>query len=189
MSTIDKDFLKEVFKEANSHIRATDRKSLAVSGAFIGLFSIYLSSVAVGRWSNNSDSLTLVVHVAVQAFFLSIGICIYIMQQWYRAWKEHYIEICLNIRKQFMPDSDYPGVLPYWLRHELPESRMSVDNLLKSLTGIVNFVLVFIMSYNLLEIIIDRKLGILVVAMLILSYVGMIYLADRNIQKKRTLFA
>jgi len=188
MTELNKDFLKEVFKETNSHIRATDRKALAVSGAFIGLFSVYISSVALGRWSGSGVE-ALAVQIAVQTFFLIVGICIYVVQQWYRAWKEHYIDVCMNIRKQFMPDQDYPGLLPYWLRHESAESKMSIDNVLKNLTGVVNLVFVFILSYNLLEIISNRNLALLVVVMLILSYLAVIYLADRNIQKKRILFA
>ena len=188
MSELNNEFLKEIFRETNAHIRATDRKALGVSGAFIGLFSVYLSSVAVGRWSGPGAQ-ALAVQIAAQTFFLVVGICIYIMQQWYRAWKEHYIDVCMNIRKQFMPEQDYPGLLPYWLRHESTESRMSIDNLLKNLTGVVNLVFVFILSYKLLDIITNRNLGFLVVVTLILSYIAVIYLADRNIQKKRTLFA
>ncbi len=122
MSEIDKDFLKEVFTETNAHIRATDRKSLLVMNSYIGLFSVFLSSLAIGRWSG-SGSPSPWVQIVVQTFFLVVGSCIYIMQQWYRAWKEHYIEVCLNIRKpfhggrkHFMAEADYPGILPYWLR-------------------------------------------------------------------------
>lgn len=185
---IDKEFLKETFKETNSHIRATDRKSLAVSGAFIGLFSVYLSSIAHGRWGATAVE-ALAVQIAAQCFFLFVGICVYIMQQWYRAWKEHYIEVCLNIRRHFLPEADYPGLLPYWLRHESRDSRMSIDNVLKYLTGVVNLVLLFILSYDVLEIITNHNLAILVVVALVCAFVAVIYFADRNIQKKRTLFA
>jgi hypothetical protein len=119
MAEINNDFLKEVFKESNSHLRATDRKSLIVTGAYIGLFSVFLSSVAIGRWSE-INMMSMWLQIAVQLFFLVVGTCIYIVQQWYRAWKEHYIDVCVNIRKHFMPDTDYPGVLPYWLRHDSP---------------------------------------------------------------------
>jgi hypothetical protein len=111
------------------------------------------------------------------------------MQQWYRAWKEHYIDVCLEIRKHFMPDQDYPGILPYWLRHEVPESRMSVDNLLKNLTAAINLVLVFIISYNLQEVLTNRNLATLAVAVMILTYIGVIYATDRVIRKSRNLFA
>ena len=81
MSEKDRDFLMEVFKEVNAHIRATDRKSLLVTGAYISLFSVFLSSVAIGRWSGSSTSSTWA-QLTVQAFFLVVGSCIYIMQQW-----------------------------------------------------------------------------------------------------------
>ncbi len=187
MADIDRDFLKEIFKETNSHIRATDRKSLIVTGAYIGLFTIFLSSIAKTGGTGSPPSPWL--QVAVQGFFLVVGSCIYLMQQWYRAWKEHYIDVCLEIRIRFLPEADYPGLLPYWLRHHTPESRVSIDNLLKYLTASMNFVIVFIICYELLDLITNQKLAILVVAVLILSYIGLLYIADRVICKNKTLFA
>jgi hypothetical protein len=66
---------------------------------------------------------------------------------------------------------------------------MSVDNLLKNVTATINFVLVFIISYDLLEVLSNRNLAILVVAVLILSYIGVVVAAGRVIQKTRTLSA
>jgi hypothetical protein len=187
MAQIDADFLKYLFREINAHIRATDQKSLSVTGAYMGLFSVYLTTVAIGRWEVSQVSPW--VEVAIQVFFLCVGTCIYVMQQWYRAWKEHYIDVCLNIRKYFMPDAEDIAILPYWLRHGPVESRMSIDNVLKYLTAMMNFVLVFIILYRVLTLVRDRNLGILTIALLILGYVGVIYAADRVVQKKRILNA
>ena len=188
MPEIDRDFLKEVFKETNAHIRATDRKSLFVTGAYISLFSIFLSSVAFGRWSGSLPTSPWV-QVAVQGFFLVVGSCIFVMQQWYRAWKEHYLDVCLEIRKQFMPDVDCPGILPYWLRQGVPASRISIDNLLKTLTAAVNFVLVFLICHDLMDVIPNRNFAIMTVTATILAYVGLFYATDRIIRKSRRLFA
>jgi hypothetical protein len=188
INKIDKDFLKEVFKETNAHLRSTDRKSLLVTGAYISLFSLFLSSVALGRWSDSSLPSPWIL-IAVQGFFLAIGSCIFVMQQWYRAWKEHYIDVCVEIRKQFMPELPDSGILPYWLCHEVPESRISIDNLFKYLTAGVNLVLVFLICYALLNILPNQNLANLIVAGIILAYIGLLYTTARVINKSRRLFA
>lgn len=184
----DRDFLREVFKEANSHIRATDRKSLFVTGAYISLFSLFLSSAVAGRWSV-APSPTPWAQAAVQAFFLVVGSCIFVMQQWYRAWKEHYIDVCFEIRKVLMPEVDPPSVLPYWLRHGLPDSRISIDNLLKYLTTGVNFLLVFLICYDFMTGIANKNLAILIVTAVVLAYLAFIYATNRAIRKSKRLFA
>ena len=63
------EFLREVFKEINGHVRATDRKSLLVSGTYITLFSVFLSSVELGKWLEPNPPLALV-QMLVQIFFL-----------------------------------------------------------------------------------------------------------------------
>ena len=188
MPSINEDFLKEVFKETNAHLRSTDRKSLFVTGAYISLFSLFLSSLAIGRWSESTLTNSQWMQIAVQGFFLIIGSSIFVMQQWYRAWKEHYIDVCIEIRKHFMPEP-IPGVLPYWLCHDVPASRISVDNLFKYLTAGVNFVLVFLICYALLDILPNRNLATLIVAVVILAYLGLLYITGRVIHKSRKLFA
>lgn len=187
MPAPDRHFLIEVFKESNSHIRATDRKSLIVTGAYISLFSLLLTSVAARRGSELPPSPW--VQIAVHGFFLVVGSCIFVMQQWYRAWKEHYIDVCLEIRKEFLPDLDRPGIVPFWLRREVPESRISIDNLLKHLTAAVNFVLLFLICYDVMSLLPNRNLAILILAAMILAYMTLIYSTDRVIRKSRQLFA
>jgi len=97
MDEQDKSFLMEVFKETGAHLRTTKRKSLIVTGAYIGLFSVFLSSLARTCLSDPPVTLSCSwLSIGIQMFFLLIGTCIYVMQQWYRAWKEHYLEVCLT---------------------------------------------------------------------------------------------
>src|ERR1041385_915587 len=187
MPVIDRDFLIEVFKESNSHIRATDRKSLIVTGAYISLFSLLLTSIAARRGSDLPPSSPWV-EIAVHGFFLIVGSCIFVMQQWYRAWKEHYIDVCFEIRKLLLPEAEPPGLLPYWLRHKMPDSRISIDTLLKYLTAAVNLVLLFLMCYDLMGLVPNRNLAILMVAAIILAYMALIYSTDRVIRRNRQLF-
>lgn len=163
MENLDRDFLRDVFTETWAHIRATDRKSLIVAGSYIGLFSIFLSRLADTCLTGGAVSFSWL-SVAIQAFFLLIGTCIYVMQQWYRAWKEHYLDVSIRIRKEFIDDkrmADDDKILPYWLRREVPESIISIDNLLKHVTAIINFIIVILISYQVLELQQDRNLGIL----------------------------
>lgn len=99
LDNIEKQFFLELFKEIGAHIRTTEQKSLMVTGAYIGLFSIFLSNL-INSCLGLSQLKFSWLSVAIQLFFLLMGTCIYIMQQWYRAWKEHYLDISLRIKNK-----------------------------------------------------------------------------------------
>jgi len=192
MEDNEKHFLIEIFKEIGAHIRTTEQKSLMVTGAYIGLFSIFLSNLinsCLGLSQLNFSWLA----VAIQFFFLLMGTCIYIMQQWYRAWKEHYVDVSLRIRTKFITDEsmseNYDKMLPYWLRKEWSGSRISVDNLLKFVTLIINFIIVILISYQILELRQKNSLAILVVVLIILAYIGLILLTHYRINRRKDLIA
>jgi len=114
------------------------------------------------------------------------------MQQWYRAWKEHYIEVSLAIRKEFLNDERMTSndkIFPYWLRRGVPGSRLSVDNILKYVTVVINFILVVLISYQVLELHQNRNLAILIVVLIILAYIGILFLVQMRIRKGQHLFA
>jgi len=191
MEDQESEFLTKVFTETGAHIRATDRKSLVVTGSYIGLFSIFLSTLAHTCLTGSSLTLSWL-GVAIQSFFLLVGTCIYVMQQWYRAWKEHYIEVSLAIRKEFLNDERMTSndkIFPYWLRRGVPGSRLSVDNILKYVTVVINFILVVLISYQVLELHQNRNLAILIVVLIILAYIGILFLVQMRIRKGQHLFA
>ncbi len=184
-------FLVAVFTATSSHIIATDRKSLIVTGSYIGLFSIFLTGLTHSCFTEEPITFSWLA-VAIQMFFLVVGTCIYVMQQWYRAWKEHYLEVSLAIRKVFIDDeqmSSNDKILPYWLKREVPESRIAVDNLLKHVTVIINFILVILISYQVLELMKNMNLAILIVVLMLGGYVGLLLLTQSRIRKSRELFA
>ena len=115
------------------------------------------------------------------------------MQQWYRAWKEHYVDVSLRIRTKFITDEsmseNYDKMLPYWLRKEWSGSRISVDNLLKFVTLIINFIIVILISYQILELRQKNSLAILVVVLIILAYIGLILLTHYRINRRKDLIA
>ena len=114
------------------------------------------------------------------------------MQQWYRAWKEHYIEVSLAIRKKFIGDEQISiddKILPYWLRREMPGSRISIDNILKDATVVINGILVMLISYQVLQLHQNKNLAILIVILIMLTYIGVLFAAHTRIRKGQSLFA
>ena len=192
MDDKDRGFFIEIYKETGAHMRATERKSLIVTGSYIGLFAIFLPIITQIYKADGIVQYSWL-SVAIQAFFLLIGTCIYVMQKWYRAWKEHYLEVSLNIRKKFIDDNamqnNYINMVPYWLRQEVPESRISIDNLLKYVTTLINFILVMMISYQILTLEQNKNLAILVVIIIIFAYIGLLLLMQHRIRKSRKLLA
>lgn len=164
-------FLFEVFEEANAHIRENDRKSLLVTGVYVSLFSLFVGSLmrttsppALEGWPS----------VLAQAFFLIIGGCVFILQQWYRAWKMHYLEICQKLTQHFFPADDFEAVrdmLPYWLRPKFRSSRISVDNMFQYLVFLVNTVIAALLSHETLELTQRSSCGITAIVIGLILYV------------------
>lgn len=101
---MDKDFLKDVFKEVNAHIRATEQKSLVLTGAFVGFYLNGFVNVLRGYGVAQSDATSPLIVLLFHLVLLFVGSVVYTMQLWYRAWKEHYIQTCVELRKTFVPD-------------------------------------------------------------------------------------
>lgn len=80
--------LLEVFKECNSHIRETDKKSITITCSFIALCSIlwggFLRNVNDVSALNGSWQILFFL-----TFLLGIGTVVFFMQLWYREWKMH----------------------------------------------------------------------------------------------------
>ncbi len=145
--------LLEVFKECNSHIRETDKKSITITCSFIALCSIlwggFLRNVNDVSALNGSWQILFFL-----TFLLGIGTVVFFMQLWYREWKMHYIGVCCSIREKIMATSiseENEKFFPYWMRKQLPTSRFSIDNLFMYSIFIINF-LIFIAIFLELQI-------------------------------------
>lgn len=181
-------FLTTLFKVVNDHMRTTERKYLIITGAFIGLFSILVSTALVGWPASGGQQQRPFFSLAVHLFLLVTGSFVYVMQNWYRAWKEHYLDVSLAIRQKLLPDSE-EEVLPYWLRREVPERPLSVDNLLKLLTIVVNLLLVTLISIESFAVSSHFAVGITVTVVLGVSYLIFLYTTDRSMRKGNYLYA
>src|SRR5262245_61468693 len=143
------DFLKEVFKETNAHIRATEQKSLILTGAFVGFYLNGFLSVLKGQGIAESPFAEPWLIVTFHVALLFIGVVVYVMQLWYRAWKEHYMDVCLELRKHFVPAAVSETPFPYWIRlTPLAAGRFSVDNLIMYVTFLVNLGVLALLAYD-----------------------------------------
>ncbi len=184
MTTEQSAFLKEVFKEANGHIRATDRKALTVTAVYVGLFSVFLATFGNGGGMAMPSSPWAVL---LQLFFLLVGTSVYVLQCWYRAWKEHYLEICGHIRDLFIDEAAMPHLskcLPCWMHCEFRISRISVDNILQYLVLLINSIIVAIVSFEILNLADRNSASILAIIIGVLAYSGIVITVWRHIHKK-----
>jgi hypothetical protein len=187
---MDKDFLKEVFKETNAHIRATEQKSLVMTGAFVGFYLNGFTGVLKGQGiaaSSFADPwLVILFHLAL----LVVGTIVYAMQLWYRAWKEHYMVVCFELRKQFVPILDSEAPFPYWLR-QMPkaEGRFSLDNLVMYVTLLVNMGVLFLVANDILEFVKNQNAAILSIAGAFVAYLTLVTTANRVMRSPTFLHA
>ena len=177
---MDKDFLKEVFKETNAHIRATEQKSLFMTGAFVGFYLNGFTSVLKGQGitaATFADSwLVVLFHVAL----LVVGTIVYVMQLWYRAWKEHYMIVCFELRKHFIPVVENEAALPYWIRQTPTRGgRFSLDNLVMYVTLLVNVGVLFLVANDVLEMQKNQNAATLAIAAIFAGYLALVTTVNR----------
>lgn len=80
-------------------------------------------------------------------------------------------------------------MLPNWLKKEGSGSRISIDNLLKFVTLIINFIIVILISYQILELQQNHSLAILIIILSIIAYIGIILLTHNRINRRKNLLA
>ncbi len=100
------EFVFTVFSEMNDHIRATDEKHVLIVSFYIAMltvvFSLSMDRLTKIEWDN----------FFLCSFVWLLGTCVLVLQLWYRAWKEHYLEVCFNIAAEFDIDDKF---LPFCL--------------------------------------------------------------------------
>ena len=77
------DFLFSIFAELNEHIRATDEKNVLITGSYVALIAVVIAVLI-----DKIDTISLT-YFLFSLFILLIGFCVFMLQLWYRAWKEH----------------------------------------------------------------------------------------------------
>lgn len=179
-SEMNKEFLLAVFHEVNDHMRNTEQKYLIVTASYLGLLSVITSSITSSTTGSRSG-------IVSHFLLLLIGTAVYIMQGWYRAWKRHYLSVCLNIRQRFAVTMD-EGLCPYWLRPTVKVRRRTIDNLLKGLTLLVNLGLACLIASELREGITGLS-GTAVAILFVLLYGLFLFALDRMMRISNYLTA
>ncbi|PKQ15556.1 MAG: hypothetical protein CVT67_09055 [Actinobacteria bacterium HGW-Actinobacteria-7] len=153
-----------LFAEINEHLRATDTKHVQVSIGYLGAMSIVASIIAQRPSELTTNSLA---NVIAYSLVIAIGIAAYSAQEWYRAWKLHYIDCACGLMCKCKISDDHR---PSWLRREKGQSKAAVslpfvrgnfDNALHYLTAAFTLVFAGLLGAVLLD---PWSLGFLVVA-------------------------
>jgi hypothetical protein len=71
----------------------------------------------------------------------------------------------------------------------VPDSKILIDNILKHVTLVINFILVLLISYQILELHQNKNMAILIVVLIIFVYIGVLLLTQSRIRKGKDLFA
>lgn len=187
---MDKDFLLAVFRETHYHIRATERKYLIITGAYLGFLTVLLSVIR-GDFLANTTNSSQVVRLSTFSFFLFVGLIVHMKQKWYRAWKDHYLETSYNLGQRFLGAASPEDLttMPYWLRQKTPKGGFSIDNILNYFTIIINSVLLLVIAVQGSALVVSHALGTLVEILLVTAYIGFMYYVEKMTTRSPALFA
>ena len=120
---------------------------------------------------------------AFSLFNLLIGFCVFMIQLWYREWKEHYLQICYNIASNFKLDEQF---LPCWLRVHKEKRKFSADNFLLLITFLINIGIFFYSSYLLWNLIKCSFISkIIVIIFCLILYLSLLIIAKQKLINKQ----
>ena len=186
------DFELETFRQVNEHMRATDRKYWITSGAYISLFILFMSRLTesdiISATPDSKEMFQSLKSLASHFFIGTFGLLVYLMQDWYRAWKEHYLEVLHVLRVKLYPDQNNNKYLPFWLRQKTNEQPVSVDNSLKLLTFILNTCFMILVCIELTNIF-PNKIGYGLAGLGAILYFIILYIIEKTINKNNHLNA
>jgi len=176
------EFLFSVFAELNEHIRATDEKNVLIAGSFVALIAVVIAvlidKISIISWT----------YFVFSLFVLLIGSCVFMLQLWYREWKEHYLEICYNIASNFKLEEKF---LPFWLREHRVKRKLSADKILLLITFIIDLIIISYsihLLWNLIKYSFNVKV-IIIICSLILYFLILIIAKQKLISRQKFLIA
>ncbi len=169
-----------VFSEINEHMRNTENKYLTISTSYIGLIAVVISLI----YSNKNNSIidyksqTIIIYSSISI----IGCLVYIIQKWYRMWKEHYLDIAQEIISEWEIKNEF---LPYWLRKKQENNGLSFDHILGYFTWNINLITIVILALNISDSFKYYFLNISIPILLVLLFVLFTYLINKRINKNK----
>ncbi len=108
------------------------------------------------------------------------------MQKWYRVWKEHYLQKCQEIDREFKVEAKFK---PFWLIPNLKNPIVNADKSLYYFTNIVNALVVFKLCYDLYSLSTYDFLKFILPIIIIVFYILFLILIKLNISVKKSLTA
>jgi hypothetical protein len=154
-----------------------------MTGAFVGFYLNGFTAVLKGQGISAASFADPLVVVLFHLVLLAVGTIVYVMQLWYRAWKEHYIEVCYGLRQHFIPSIENESPFPFWLRRApTTGGKFSFDNLVMYVTLLVNVGVLFLLAYDILELVNNPKVANLGIAALFVAYLALTSALNRRMR-------
>ena len=178
-------YLLHLFSELNQHIRNTETKYITISISYLSLVSIICSIILKIETSNVLNTLTYN-HIIVYSLIILIGCFVIVMQKWYRAWKEHYLQRCQEIDNEFKVDAKFK---PFWLIVNKKNPIINLDKSLFYFTNIVNALVVFQLCYDLYSLSSYNYFKFILPTIIIVFYILFLVVIKLNISGKKFLTA
>ena len=176
------DKLDIIFSEVNEHLRNTENKYISMSSAYIGLIAVIASLI----YDSNKGIVTHEkIDVIIYMFISLIGCILYVMQKWFRMWKEHYIDVAQDIAEKWNIENSF---LPFWLR-EKAESEFSFDNLLGYFTWSITLLTVSLLALNLKGVFKYNFLNFIIPIFILALFFIFTYITNKKISKNKTHIA
>ena len=171
------DHKEQIFSELNQHIRNTENKYLSISLSYLGLLAIIISII----FNENQTFLTpKPISIAIYTIICFIGCVVYILQKWYRMWKEHYLEVCNSIASTWGIEEKF---LPFWLRKNMGEVKFCIDHTLGYFTAFINFCMFLLLAYNLSLTISSRLWQVLAPIFTFSCFIIFLFIVNNTIKK------
>lgn len=119
--------------------------------------------------------------MTINVVFLMFGMAIYVLQRWYRVWKEHYIEVMYLIVESWKIESKYR---PYWLRNiEVKSNKFNIDNMLYYLTFITNTFVLALLCINIFYLQQSIIIRISIIVLIVFLYIVISIMFHHKITK------
>lgn len=171
-----------LFIEVNNHLRNTENKCLTLSISYLGIISLIISIMSA---KSNDFFQCSTLNIIIFTILSIIGCIIYMLQKWYRMWKEHY----MNIARSIIADSKInDNMLPYWLRSSSKKG-LTVDDSIRYLNGMINLAIFLLLSYNIFTICTSRIMQFLIPVIAFSFYLLFLFIMRLAIDSSKYLRA
>lgn len=172
-----------IFSELNDHVRNTEQKSIAISLSHITIVAIILSLV-------DSDTYKLVdgsaKNFGTLSVLLIVGVVVFVLQYWYRIWKEHYISIIRNIVYSWNINEDFT---PYWMRRHRNTQGIKFDNVFMIFSLCLNTGIILLIYYNIFGLGLPVAQKWIIICLLSILFIGSYFFLRKQLRKENILEA